>query len=113
VRRGGTRASAAPRPSGRDAKPNARVHLALEEDCMSKRLVPVAVCLLALAVPSLAQRRFEATPPAMSVAKVARVPNPFAGRWTYRSYQGTVVRTKPHGSAKAGYVASFIAAKQP
>lgn len=26
---------------------------------------------------------------------------------------GTVVRTKPHGAAKAGYVASFIAVKHP
>ncbi len=26
---------------------------------------------------------------------------------------GTVIRAKPHGTAKAGYVASFIASKQP
>jgi hypothetical protein len=29
------------------------------------------------------------------------------------SVVGTVIRTKPHGSAPAGYVASFIANKQP
>lgn len=29
------------------------------------------------------------------------------------SIVGTVIRSKPHGSAKAGYVASFIASKSP
>ncbi len=29
------------------------------------------------------------------------------------SIVGTVIRAKPHGNAKAGYVASFIATKQP